>query len=90
MTLGNDFEGLRGSVLHGSPLPFIESVVSELLVEEIHLKSHSEKGILFALNPYVLVVPSKMPLNSQNKTYTWVAFDECIFCKQKGHWTVVS
>ena len=62
--------------------------MSELLAEEIRLKFHSKKGILSTLNPSVLVVPSKLPPNSQKKTYTRVAFDECNFCKQKGHWKV--
>ena len=86
--LRSDFEGLRGSILHRSPMPSVDSVVSELLAEEIRLKSHSEKGILSAStsNPSVLAVPSKPVFNNQNKPYTRVAFDECSFCKQKGHW----
>jgi hypothetical protein len=84
--LRSDFEGLRGSILHRSPLPSVDSVVSELLVEEIRLQSYSEKGILSASNPSVLVVPSKPFSNHQNKPYTRVGFDECSFCKQKGHW----
>lgn len=35
--LRSDFEGLRGSILHRSPLPSVDSVVSELLAEEIRL-----------------------------------------------------
>jgi len=84
--LRNDFEGLRGSILHRSPLPFVDSVVSELLAEEIRLQSYSEKGILSASNPSVLAVPSKPFSNHQNKPYTRVGFDECSFCKHKGHW----
>jgi hypothetical protein len=45
-----------------------------------------KKGILSALNPFVLVVPSKQFSNHHNKPYTRVGFDECNFCKQKGHW----
>jgi hypothetical protein len=41
--LCSDFEGLKGSILHCSPLP---SVVSELLAEKICLQFYSEKGIL--------------------------------------------
>jgi hypothetical protein len=86
IALHSDFEGLRGSILHCSPLPSVDSVVSELLAEEIHLQSYSEKGILSASNPSVLAVPSKPLSNHQNKSYTRVGFDECSFCKQKGHW----
>jgi hypothetical protein len=35
--LRNDFEGLRGSILHCSLLPSVDSVVNELLAEEIRL-----------------------------------------------------
>jgi hypothetical protein len=84
--LCSDFKGLKGSILHRSPLPFVDSVVSELFAEEIRLQSYYEKGILSASNPSVLAVPSKPSSNHQNKPYTRVGFDECSFCKQKGHW----
>ena len=61
--LRSDFERLRGSILHRSPLPSVDSIVSELLAEEICLQSYSEKGILSALNPSILVVPSKPSSN---------------------------
>lgn len=41
MMLRDDFEGLRGSVLHRNPIPSVDSVFNELLAEEIRLKSHS-------------------------------------------------
>jgi hypothetical protein len=85
-TLRSDFEGLRGSILHRSPLPSVDSVISELLAEEIHLQSYSEKGILSTLNPSILAVPSKKFSNHHHKPYTGVGFDECSFYKQKGHW----
>jgi len=84
--LHSDFEGLRGSILHRSPLFFVDSVVSVLLAEKIRTQSYSEKEILSAWNPSILAVPSKTFFNHQNKLYTRVAFDECSFCKQKGHW----
>ena len=64
MVLRSEFEGLRGSVLHRSPLLSIDSIVSELLAGEIHLKSHAEKGILSTLNPSVLAIPSKSSSNN--------------------------
>ena len=33
--LRSDFKGLRGSILHRSPLPSVDSVVSELLAEDM-------------------------------------------------------
>ncbi|XP_022895274.1 uncharacterized protein LOC111409461 [Olea europaea var. sylvestris] len=86
MALRSDFEGLRGSILHRSPLPSVDSVVSELLAEEIRLKSYAENGIISASKPSVLAVSSKPSSNNQNKPYTRVAFDEYSFCKHKGHW----
>ena len=48
MALCNDFEGLRGTVLHRSPLSSIDLIVSELLAKETCLKSYSEKGIIYS------------------------------------------
>jgi len=84
--LRSDFEGHRGSILHRSSLSFVDTIVSELLAEEICLQFYSERGILSTSNPSVLAVPSKPSFNHQNKPYTRVGFDECSFCKQKGHW----
>ena len=72
--------------MHRSPRLSVDLVLSKILAKEISLKSYSEKGIISAPNPYVLVIPSKSPPNSQKKSYTRVAFDECIFCNQKDHW----
>jgi hypothetical protein len=63
----------------------VDSVVNELLLEEIRLQSYSKKEILFAFNPSILAIPFKSFFNHQNKPYTRVAFDECSFCIQKGH-----
>jgi len=45
MALRNDFESLRDSIVHHSPLPFVDDVVNELLVEEIRLVSQSQANI---------------------------------------------
>jgi hypothetical protein len=42
-----DFERLKGLILHHSPLPSIDSIVSESLAEKIHLQSYSEKENYF-------------------------------------------
>jgi hypothetical protein len=84
--LCSDFEELRGSILHHFSLFSVDSIVSKLLAEEKRLQSYFEKGILSASHPSVLAVPSKPFSNHQNKPYTTVSFDECSFCKQKGHW----
>ena len=59
VALPSDFEGLSCSIVHRSTLPFVDSVVSELLDEKTRLNSHSNKRIISASNPFVLVVPSK-------------------------------
>ncbi|XP_062080957.1 uncharacterized protein LOC133785757 [Humulus lupulus] len=91
MALQDEFEGLRGTILHHSPLPSVDSVVNELLAEEIQLKSRvdkggTEKGILPSPNPSIFAVPHRPTSNNQHKTQAKVGYDECSFCKQKGHW----
>lgn len=86
MALREDFEGIRGSILHRNPLPTVDSVVNELLAEEIRFKSQSDKGnvdkgILPSPNLSVFAVPS-----NKGKSYGKVGHDECSFCKNKGHW----
>ncbi|KAL5753750.1 hypothetical protein ACOSP7_021970 [Xanthoceras sorbifolium] len=82
----DDFESLRGSILHRNPLPSVDSIVSELLAYEIRLKSQAGKGILPIPNQSVLVVQSRPYTSYENKPYLSVGFDECSFCRQKGHW----
>ncbi|KZV56542.1 hypothetical protein F511_16141, partial [Dorcoceras hygrometricum] len=45
MALRNDFEGLRGTILHRSPLPSVDSVVNELLAEEFGLNLGHIRGM---------------------------------------------
>ncbi|KAI5423187.1 hypothetical protein KIW84_046251 [Lathyrus oleraceus] len=51
MTFRDEFESLCGSILHRNPLHNVDSVVNELLAEEIRLKTHynviQNKGILY-------------------------------------------
>jgi len=77
IALHNDFEGLKGSILHRSSLSSVDSVVNKLLVEEICLQSYFKKEIISTYNPYVLSVLSKVLFNNQNKSFTRVTFDEC-------------
>ncbi|KAL5778117.1 hypothetical protein ACOSP7_011043 [Xanthoceras sorbifolium] len=72
--------GLLGSILHRSPLSSIDSVVSELLADEIHLISQAGKGILPIQNQSVLAVPSRPHASYNNKPST-VEFDEYSFCR---------
>jgi len=83
--LCSGFEGLQGLILRWSLLSSVDSVVSELLAEEICIQSYSENEIISTSNFFVLTVLSKSLSNNQNKPYTNIAFDECNFFKQKGH-----
>ena len=81
MALRDDFEGLRGTILHRNPLPSVDSVVSELLAEEIRLKSHTEKDTPILTTPSVFAVPHRPIGNTQFRSHTTTAQDECRFCK---------
>lgn len=74
------------SILHHNPFPSVYSVVNEFLVEETWLESQIEKGnivkeILSTPNQYVYAVHS-----NKGKSRGRNCYDECSFCKQKGHW----
>eukprot|EP00257_Ricinus_communis_P026563 XP_025013977.1 uncharacterized protein LOC112535577 [Ricinus communis] len=85
MALCDEFEGLRGSILHRHPLPFVDSVVGELLAEEIRLKFSAIKEVSPVFTPSVFAMPPRSNSKSQFRLYGSVARDECGFCKQKGH-----
>jgi hypothetical protein len=86
MALRDDFEGLRGAILHRNPLPKVDSVVNELLAEETRLKSHSnmisDKGTL-STPPSVFATPVHKGKPQGRFRHD---IDECAFCKEKGHW----
>ncbi|KAI3493452.1 hypothetical protein L1887_41842 [Cichorium endivia] len=84
MALRSDFEGLRGSILHSTPLPTVDSLVHELIAEETRIKSQADKGPKTAVTPAVFDVPQRPQTSNQNRPR--VAFDECAFCKKKNHW----
>ncbi|XP_062100793.1 uncharacterized protein LOC133806717 [Humulus lupulus] len=91
MALRDEFEGLHGTILHRSPLPSVDSVVNELLAEEIRLKSCVDKGGGGGrkMGLFLLRIPLSLQfLISQPPTINTakVGYDECNFCKQKGHW----
>ncbi|KAK3013838.1 hypothetical protein RJ639_009484 [Escallonia herrerae] len=90
MALRTKFEPLRGSMLHRSPLPSVDKVLSELVAEETRLKSsllHSmqTQAVLVATQrpQFLPLVPSRATLPSGNFR---IALDECSFCHEKGHW----
>lgn len=84
MALQDDFEGFCGTILHRTPLFTVDSIVSELLVEEIRHKSqshsHHERGNLLS-SPFVFVAPF-----NKGKLKEKVGIAECYFCKENGHW----
>ncbi|KAG6482441.1 hypothetical protein ZIOFF_059072 [Zingiber officinale] len=86
MTLRDDFEGLRGTILHRSPLPSVDSVVHELLAEEIRLKSQVDKKNIASSTPSVFATPQRSMPHNQSRSTSKVSIDECAYCKEKGHW----
>lgn len=81
MTLRDDFEALQGSILHCNPLPSVDSMVNELKVEEIRLKTHISKGLLLTPTQTILAVPPNTSTDFQGKQRSRVAMDESSFCK---------
>eukprot|EP00257_Ricinus_communis_P021104 XP_015580507.1 uncharacterized protein LOC107262007 [Ricinus communis] len=69
MALRDEFEGLRGSILHRHPLPSVDSIVSELLAEEIRLKSSVVKEVSSASTPSVFAMPPRSNSKSQFRPY---------------------
>ena len=59
LALRSDFEPLHGYILHRTPLSSVDSVVSEILTEEIRLKSHGFKEGMSSGTPYVFAVPTR-------------------------------
>ncbi|XP_052625020.1 uncharacterized protein LOC111912222 [Lactuca sativa] len=83
--LRSDFKGLRGTILHRSPLSSVDSVVHELIAEETRIKSHADKGFKTTYIP--TPAPAVLAVSSnQSRQTSRVAHDECAFCKQKNHW----
>ena len=79
MALYDEFEGFCGSILHRIPLPSIDSIDSELLAEEIQLKSQARKNIIPTTS--ILAMPSRPPAGDQSKSNLMVVIDECSFFK---------
>ncbi|KAL6509554.1 hypothetical protein OROGR_022864 [Orobanche gracilis] len=96
MALRTDFELIRGSILHRTPLPSVDSVVHELLAEETRLKTQTGK-VSTAPNTFVLAASQvsdssalaartfKLPQN-RTASYQTMNNQECAYCKEIGHW----
>ena len=74
MALRSDFEGLRGTILHRTPIPTVDSVVHELIAEETRLKAHVDKGSKLSTTPAVFAVPQRSQNSNQSRPK--VAYDE--------------
>ncbi|KAK3036040.1 hypothetical protein RJ639_030741 [Escallonia herrerae] len=57
MALRTEFEPLRGSMLHRSPLPSVDKVLSELVAEETRLKS----SLLHSMQTQAVLVATQRP-----------------------------
>ncbi|KAK3010459.1 hypothetical protein RJ639_010668 [Escallonia herrerae] len=90
MALRTEFKPLRGSMLHRSPLPSVDKVLSELVAEETRLKSSLLHSMQTQVVPVATQRPQFLPLVPSRATPPSgnfrVALDECSFCHEKGHW----
>ena len=86
MALRDDFEGLQGNILHRTPHPPVDAIVSELLAEETRLKTQAGKGTIPIPRQSVLATLTQLPFTNQQRNTLKVGFDECSFYKKKGHW----
>lgn len=82
MALRPDFEHVCGLLLHRSPLPFVDTALSELLAEEqtqfsLTKKKHVEPT-------HVLSANVSTPQN--DRSFPPGTNDFCNYCKKKGHW----
>ena len=83
MALRDNFENLRSSMLHRSPLPTVSIAVNELLAKETRLKSlrlmsHSGSSQVFTTGSQGLIHVSGKPKSK-------IVMDECAYCHEKGH-----
>nr|XP_008392029.1 uncharacterized protein LOC103454213 [Malus domestica] len=79
MPLRSEFETLRSSILHRTPLPSVDSVLHELQAEEVRVQSHS----LSLVNPSALAT-SFRPQNQQHGKN--ITHNQCSYCKEQGNW----
>ena len=100
MALRDQFEPLRGAILHLSPLPSVDGIVHELIVEEIRLKVHHispptqsmsatssvPRIQIIVLPTPVLLTPASHLIQVTGKPKPQIPLDECSYCHQKGHW----
>ncbi|XP_050149267.1 uncharacterized protein LOC126624273 isoform X2 [Malus sylvestris] len=74
MPLRDEFETLRSSILHRTPLPSVDSVLNELQAEEVRVQSHRLSSSSSNTSAFAAARSRR------------VAMDECSYCKGKGHW----
>ncbi|TQD70136.1 hypothetical protein C1H46_044329 [Malus baccata] len=84
MPLRDEFETLRSSILHRTPLPSVDSVLHELQAEEVRVQSHSHRLSSALSNSSALAMTTR----SRPCGKRVIGMDECAYCKGKGHWKV--
>ncbi|KAK0593488.1 hypothetical protein LWI29_037559 [Acer saccharum] len=88
MALRDDFEAVRGSMIHRNPLLNLSSAIFELLAEETCLKAmigFFESGKKFG-SPQVFVASNKGGSFNSEQSKFRTPKDECSYCHNKGHW----
>ncbi|KAF9598693.1 hypothetical protein IFM89_029943 [Coptis chinensis] len=91
LALQDEFESIRGSILHrspGSPLPDLDTVISELLAEEERLNTQAGQ-LSTPLTLTVFATPHRQFNNSRQWKHCGPqSSDECRYRHDLGHWAI--
>lgn len=83
MALRDEFESVRASVLHRSPLPTVEVALSELIIEETRKRITPEISGVFVVPSRS--IPNNFPRNSNAQVQRDMSQVQCHNCKTFGH-----
>ena len=81
MALLPDFEHVRGQLLYRSPLPFVDTALSELLAEEQTQLSLTRKKHVEPTH----VMSANVSTPQNDHSFSSGTNDFCNYCKKKGH-----
>lgn len=89
MALRDDFEPVRGQLLHRSPLPTLDQAVCELVREETRLSTLRSQHTPYTHS--VLAAPSPLPKHSDKSYRSGRGHSKnldnpfCRYCRHRGH-----
>ena len=93
MTVRDEFEFIRSSLIHSSPLPKLDTVIKDLILEETHLdtlraeQTPSSTNVVLATQVSPKFAPctqnSSSSTTQESSRSSWNNF--CNYCKKYGH-----